>query len=727
MACYSNPEVEALRWQLARFFPQLAVQNDTSRQPISDSPRAAAVAADRNGRRNALRTDAVQSLNFQTSMWNAYHTTYTSEDNQGRPGPNPHHQARIGSGRQTQKERRLRQLYTEYKSLISQSGRNDTSQDPVMSKVMHHAASDPDKAIEMLQQALNSSRLVEVLAYSQRLGQWRRTWQEKRHQRLAELLNRNGPQKQPATAQGEQASKSGMKAAPSQTLVMPPLPPPLPPCLQCVLANTCCSLTTSPYAQAFANDRTGVEGAAKRLSLRDEYAKLVAEHQGGKTAGSLAQKKRELDRKLLLRAVVVGDCESPFLSEPPAQCRRCSRRGELGCLQQSKDLTGTADVLEDDAVWFASSGPPPESLLRQHCQTLLSKMRGLAAASDGGGDNDQKRRPLLEAVFCRDSATMSAIEVAAKAESLLGSIFRQRQTVEGPGQFGGRRTASLGAGSSSHIRGLTQYANTLRPGDAVLSHRSPFRAPQGKRPVQAAAPLEIALRLPRWSHVDVYAGRGVATAALSYDCNSGDGDGKADTGLSDSFVPTPYVLPGWLPRVKHSETKPSYGWHDYFLDVSEDRAAAEFQKQQDSEKRASKKRKAAKGKGDGTKKSQGHVEHPPLVDSGHDDCLEKDKEEDVCMAEEAAEDLQNQRSWRDEMFRTRMDECRARLTETRRRPSARDSSEARDSASPLSWVQVVELARDFGVQPEQLERFRERRRTDPGLDALCKRVAKMLR
>lgn len=732
MACYSNPDVEALRWQLARFFPRLDVKPDTNRMPISDNPRAAATAPDRKSKHDALRTGSTSSLNLQTSMWNTYQAAYTSTNQNGRDrhGSKHHHTARHVPAKDTPKGRRLRQLYIEYKTVIAQSGRTDASHDPIMTKVLHHARDDPDKAIEILQQALAGSRLVEILAYSRRLGQWRRAWQEMRRQRLHNMLSRTAAPERPVAASKEATGP------PSQALVLPPLPPPLPPCLQCVLAKTCCSLTTTPYAQAFANDRTGAGDPGKRLSLLDEYAILVADHQsseGPKTAATLAQKKRELDRKLLLRALAADDCESPFLAEPPVQCTRCYRLGERGCLQQSKDLTGTADVLDLDdngsynAVWFASSGPPPESLLRQHCQSLLSKMRGLAAP-DAAGDKGQRKRPRLEAVFCRDSSAMSAIKVAAKAEALLGSIFRQRQTAEGVGQVGIRTPGP-------RIRGLSQYADSLHPNDATISRQPPFRVPQGKRPVQAAAPLEVTLRLPKWSLLDVHAGRGVATAALAYGCGSGDGQGDARVG--DSFAPAPLVLPGWLPRVQQGESKPLYGWHDYFLDVGEDRAAREFQKQQNKEESVKKKaRKTAKGKGSSTKRHRKHVaEQVPLVDASYDD-VGDDREEGLGLEEEVAEcagsqapNSRNQRSWRDEMFRIRMDEYRARLDDRKSRPSAPESSrkDDDDAAGPLSWEQLVALAGKFGVRPEQLERFKQRRQTDPGLAALCRKIAKSIK
>lgn len=479
MTSYDFAAVESLRWQLARYFPELNSNNRFSCIQRVDSHTAAEASVKKRPEGQPVE----HSDNVQAVIWLQFK------------------EASLLSSKispiNMKTARRLRQLYIQYRELVWETDKEIVADDPVIYKMMQYMYRDLDRAVSVLQAALESRQAAETMAYSRSLDEWKQTWQEKRQ--LAETTPGDVPD----------ATKAAVPSP--ETTVQLPLPPPLPPCLQCVLANTCCSLTTTPYTRAYVDDvarLSGKSGISERPQLQtilDEHARLTAVHGrcDGKeselaSSATLTEKKCAYNQQLLLEAVVRGDCDSPFLPDPPVQCTRCQRLGHRDCLQQSRDLTGTTDTLALDSdghhqsAWFASSGPPPRSLLRQHCLPLLRQMTESALSVAGPPD---KTWPVLEAIYCRDKAVLTAVQVAEKAKKLLKRIHRRNKW---------RMTAETGSDAEPMMP--TSPTSPKSPKSPTAASSLPQIC---KEPVPAVAPTILARRLPKHS---VYAGERLATA-----------------------------------------------------------------------------------------------------------------------------------------------------------------------------------------------------------------------
>lgn len=385
---------------------------------------------------------------------------------------------------------------------------------------------DADRALRE-EDAVAEARFRSARLGAAREAAWRRAWRD--------ALQDGGVAAPPERPTRTTRTRGTGEAAapPPAVLRLPPLPAPLPPCLQCALAGTCCSLTTTPYAQAFVDDRLAPRrprprpGAAVPFpsSWAAAYAALCAEMGPAlpgeeARAAALPWRRQQLEQAFLRRAVVRGAADSPFLPRPPVRCARCARTGDPGCLQQSRDLTAAMAVVAAAAAaagppppgvaWFASSGPPPLSLLPQHRMPLLDQIRGgpnrpdvrAAAAREAGAP------PVLEAVFCRDPDALTAAQVAARAQELLEQI----------GQRGAR---AVGAGSryaqppGQGIPDPREEPSYLRALGAAGEPGTGAGARGPRLHIRPATRLEVARRVPRRSWLNVYAGRGVAVVVAA--------------------------------------------------------------------------------------------------------------------------------------------------------------------------------------------------------------------
>ncbi|OAA57358.1 hypothetical protein SPI_07017 [Niveomyces insectorum RCEF 264] len=461
--------------------------------------------------------------------------------------------------------------------------------------------------------------------YKQQQVQWKPGWANNKKTTTATTGSRGKPFVRTAPRHPRRQPKT-------RPLPLPPQPPPLPPCLQCVLHGTRCSLTTTPYAQAFVNDRVsaaapvvaGPEGEPAQTTTTTRmtpwqiaYARLVRDCNataaaaaadtsisGGDEsadentsadkvahAAQLARRTAALQQQFLRQAVARGDMDSPLLPLPPVQCARCARRGDRACLQQSVDLTAgfgsginvgssrrsrrsrssssssssssrssssssnsssrrgsCKEKTKMPLAWFATSGPPPLSLLPQHGRSLreqIHRKRSTVRRDSATGAN----AVVLEAIFCRDPSVLSAADVAAQAQVLLARIARQPN-------------------SSGHV----------------------------PRPATA---WEITNMLPRGSPLDVHACRGVATAAqLPGGCVSPEALDSTSPAHEASVPPT--EIPRWRTngpwRMQNNDNdedtndgtdarpSPPYKWQEYFLDVGEARAAREMRRAKPSQR-----------------------------------------------------------------------------------------------------------------------------------------------
>ncbi|CAK7274219.1 hypothetical protein SEPCBS57363_006048 [Sporothrix epigloea] len=481
------------------------------------------------------------------------------------------------------------------------------------------------KEMDILEQVTeDESRLYNAIRKAKSQSEWRRMLHNL--QETGGLTADVCPEVARTSGKAAQASKTKTSTATATTdsgtsdrpliFRLPRAPAPLPPCLQCTLAGTCCSLTIRPYAKAFVNDKASTR--QPRPALLDvrppsceltaaELARLSITADVGYSntdlaASGLPWERQRLEQKMLREAIVRGSIDSPFLPQPPTQCARCERKGETACLQQSYDLanavasTATGHQL---VAWFASSGPPPLSLLPQHIVSLLDQMRPepeehvTRAATDQQFRQPGKRprsqnpscsaRPALEAIFCRDPTVMAASEVAFKAQDLLEQIAQKYPRGTSAGNYFSQRHHSKAVSGSV----VPSYLKDQGP-------QSICRGIKDWNRVRPAASLEVSRLLPRRSWMNVYAGRGVATAAST-------AFQAADTAklymtvrahVSD-YRAVPAALPAWRANDERATAVASdmtqmvckYKWQDYFLDVAEDRAAVQFQKSKQEVKR----------------------------------------------------------------------------------------------------------------------------------------------
>ncbi|CAK7564872.1 MAG: hypothetical protein SEPTF4163_002775 [Sporothrix epigloea] len=487
------------------------------------------------------------------------------------------------------------------------------------------------KELSILEQVTeDESRLYNAIRKAKSQSEWRRMLHnlQKKGDPTADVCPENARTSGKAT----QASKTKTSTTAATTgsgtssrpliFRMPRAPAPLPPCLQCTLAGTCCSLTIRPYAKAFSNDKLSTR--QPRPTLLDvrppsyeltaaELARLSITADVGYSnmdlaASGLPWERQQLEQKMLREAIVRGSIDSPFLPQPPTQCARCERKGETACLQQSCDLanavasTATGHQL---VAWFASSGPPPLSLLPQHVVSLLDQMRPepeeqvACAATDQRIHQPGKRprrqnpscsaRPALEAIFCRDPSVMVASDVASKAQDLLEQIAQKYpQGTSAVNYFARRHHSKVGSGSV-----VPSY----------LKYRGPQSVCRGMKAwnrVRPAARLEVSRLLPRRSWMNVYAGHGIATAAAT--ASPATNTTKLQTRSQPYTTVKPYVsdhraippaLPAWRADDEGAaavtsdmtQTVCKYKRQNYFLDVAEDRAAVQFQKTKQEVKR----------------------------------------------------------------------------------------------------------------------------------------------
>ncbi|CAK7211935.1 hypothetical protein SCUCBS95973_001292 [Sporothrix curviconia] len=534
--------------------------------------------------------------------------------------------------------------------------------------------------VDILEQVLeNEGRLRNAVSKAKSRGEWRRMWQNL--QQMGDALacvSQNSPRTRTLSTMStttatptEPPRKGGSRVNQDPTVLqLPHAPAPLPPCLQCVLAGTCCSLTVQPYAKAFANDTVSTREPqptfrpppspppsrrhraaappsptlmASQLARLSTMASVgiseveAADVGGASDVGSsdwelatsgLPWKRQHREQKLLREAVVRGSTDSPFLAPPPVQCARCKNNGEAACLQQSRDITNMAAVAasardQKPVAWFASSGPPPLSLLPQHNVPLLDQIRfdplqnyhhpGRATGRQGQQQAPGRRlrsqnqpqtepRPVLEAVFCRDPKVLSASGVASRAQDLLEKIERKYPR----GASNGSRHFFSSSSSSSSQRqhgyrssgpAVPSWLKGLGPqsgGGGGGGGGSP--RPLAPVHVRPATKLEVSRLLPQRSWMNVYAGRGVATAATvaadaadvqRYRPWRGPSYRKpVNAGASAYRAAVPPALPAWhannqeKPADASGETYASYRhkWQDHFLNVGEDRAARQMQR-----------------------------------------------------------------------------------------------------------------------------------------------------
>ncbi|CAK7263989.1 hypothetical protein SEPCBS119000_000771 [Sporothrix epigloea] len=466
--------------------------------------------------------------------------------------------------------------------------------------------------IDLLEQITEDERwLHDALRKAKNRSEWRRVWHNL--QQRAEALTDAGPEY--STRSGKTARRgktwTGKTDAaidsrthdPRVVLRQPHRPAPLPPCLQCILAGTCCSLTIRPYAKAFVNDsvytrqsraapfhvpRLACDATSLKRVRLSTTANVEPFSSDPATTGSTWQQQR-LEQRMLRGAVAQGWTDSPLLPQPPVQCARCEHMGERACLQQSFDvanaLTSAATGHKQVTAWFASSGPPPLSLLPQHNVALLDQMRPrpeeglLPSATDQQSREPGKRlrsqntaRPTLEAIFCRDPDVMVASEVAERAQAILKRIARDRSQGTGTvSRFTQTRPGNVGLGGA--VPGCLKYrGQQKRP-----------RESSGSVCVRPATKVEVSRLLPRRSWMNVYTGRGVATASVLPSANF--------TGLrtaarpnttfnsgSGAYQTIPRAVSTWQVDGEAAAAVASEGCkrQDFFLDVAEHRAALQF-------------------------------------------------------------------------------------------------------------------------------------------------------
>ncbi|CAK7245530.1 MAG: hypothetical protein STHCBS139747_007114 [Sporothrix thermara] len=530
------------------------------------------------------------------------------------------------------------------------------------------------REVDVLEQVLeDEGRLRMAASKAKRQAEWQRMWQNL--QQLGEAVANvsSSPDDMPMSRTSTQRDGAGRAekkstgstaaaaaAAATPVLRLPPMPAPLPACLQCVLAGTCCSLTVQPYAKAFVNDSVSTRqprpvcrspmltasqlarlsttadvGVGSRLSLpgvdldvevdtADDSADDLSDWELA-TSG-LPWKRQHQEQRLLRKAIVRGSTDSPFLPQPPAQCARCERSGETACLQQSRDITNITSTTslvssstakqQRSVAWFASSGPPPLSLLPQHNVSLLDQirfgpveqcsLRGRATAQRMQQPGKRLRsqhqpqiepRPVLEAVFCREPSVLTACEVASRAQILLEQIALRYPN--GRSSTGSRNYLAR-HGYAAHQSTVVPFAEPgylrdlrdLGPGGgATLDTRTSGH-------VRPATKLEVSRLLPRRGWMNVYAGRGVAVAAgVAYVTAStvSENATRAALAASDHYpAAVPPALPAWCtvqqdrsaapPETRTQAANRRGKWQDYFLDVDEGRAAAEFQRGKEKEK-----------------------------------------------------------------------------------------------------------------------------------------------
>lgn len=429
-----------------------------------------------------------------------------------------------------------------------------------------------------------------IVARITKKGKWQRAWHDVVQEGTYAPRNTHNEDTNKSTM-AQSTSRSSKKRRPPRVFQLPPTPGPLAPCLQCALAGACCSLTAMPYAKTFVNDRVSTRRprrsrmvATAEPSWEDALADLKKNlekkcRNSDAYNAKLPWKQQQLEQKMLRQAIVRGNTDSPFLPQPPVQCIRCARMGETACLQQSTDLTNTVSAAggkEKAVAWFASSGPPPLSLLPQHGTSLLDQIRY-------GPDYQTTVRPVprsrahnppplaLEAIFCRNPYALTAAGVAAKARDLLE-------------QIGKKYTRGSSTGS--------RYSQRSRQQDnKVVSSTH----------VRPATAIEVSRQLPRRSWLNVYAGRGVATVkplVISVEKRDGSQVQTTAFGLSD-YRSVPPALPSWhakdrQPAVVNSKKKKTnhmwlededpalpparhnINWQDYFTSRNEATAAALF-------------------------------------------------------------------------------------------------------------------------------------------------------
>lgn len=460
-----------------------------------------------------------------------------------------------------------------------------------------------DYDVAMLEQDVHEYHFYNMLARVENQGQWRLAWHDviQTGEYSAPHDTQNNGER-PSRSKNTKKTVDSPRQLPPKVLRLPPTPAPLPPCLQCALAGACCSLTTTPYAQAFVNDRASSRRPRQsRIAITATpswevaYANLTKEVERScpdwdSYTAELPWRRQQLEQHMLRLAIVRGDTDSPFLPQPPPQCTRCVRMGEAGCLQQSRDVSNTAAAMagqETAVAWFASNGPPPRSLLPQHSVSLLDQIRY------GPGHQYEEPRssrlraqkapwPVLEAIFCRDPNALTAAGVAAKAQDLLEQIGKKYTRGASTGsRFSQRRRGNGSQDTPNYLKCLRQTTNKT-----VLDTH-----------VRPATTLEVSRLLPRRSWLNVYANRGVATLkALAITVEKvGDAHERKTTFNQNDYRSTPPALPAWHANNKTStvidegqqwldedvSTKPSvthdYKWGEYFLDLGEDRVAAQLQ------------------------------------------------------------------------------------------------------------------------------------------------------
>ncbi|KIH91679.1 hypothetical protein SPBR_01405 [Sporothrix brasiliensis 5110] len=489
-----------------------------------------------------------------------------------------------------------------------------------------------DKAV--VEQEANEYHFYDMMARIENQGKWRRAW----HDILQEghgvpwtlQDNKGQPSRSNSTRSAKTTTASGTKKKPPPKVIrLPPTPPPLPPCLQCTLAGACCSLTTLPYAQAFVNDRVSTRqlpasrtASTAEPSWETTFSNLKKELETTCTTvdeytAELPWRRQQLEQRMLRQAIVRGKTDSPFLPRPPAQCFRCVRMGDAACLQQSRDLSNTASGAAGQGTliaWFASSGPPPESLLPQHSISLVDQIRG--SRDDGPSaqhaavrsQGHRPPRPVLEAIFCRNPWVLDAAGVAAKANDLLEQIAMNYTRGASTGsRFSQKKPGGRGHGQQATPSFIKAFWQT--------SVDTTVPKAQGGVHVRPATALEVSRLLPRRSWMNVYASRGVATvkplimrvakrngfiaktrvfdptichatppalpAWHTNDRNSGNGGNNRQMDVTDK-------VQQWLdgqgsvpPRAPHN-----INWQEYFLNVAESRVAARRQAQKPKPKRS---------------------------------------------------------------------------------------------------------------------------------------------
>ncbi|EPE10133.1 hypothetical protein F503_05228 [Ophiostoma piceae UAMH 11346] len=320
---------------------------------------------------------------------------------------------------------------------------------------------------------------------------------------------------------------------PHKVLRLPPIPPPLPPCLQCVLGGVCCSLTTGPYAKLYVNDQVDVHrkltpAVQSWYDPLTSFAHLVKELDATCTTwesfiSRLAHEKQLLEQRFMKQAIVRGATDSPFLLQPPDQCDQCVRDGERGCLQQTANLAVEKVARPDgmpvsegemEVAWFASSGPPPLSLLPQHSSMILDQVRvGHYDAAMNRVHQYLQRNPRLayvplEAVFCRDPKAMTAAQVLAKAMSLLGKI-RQQPNKETGVKAEEQADYTKKENEEGEDQEKKQENGQVDGHELAVDEAGRDLVELALRP---ATRVEISRMLRRQSCINVYAERGVATA-----------------------------------------------------------------------------------------------------------------------------------------------------------------------------------------------------------------------